>query len=44
MIQEVKHSRFDKDHYQTCDQCSEDHLDFIEQLRQDEEVETNDED
>ena len=30
------HSRFDFEHYKSCQPCYEDHLDFMDELRQDE--------
>lgn len=36
MIKTVKHSRLDREHYETCNACYEDHLDFMDSLRQDE--------
>lgn len=30
------HSRFDREHYKNCQPCYEDHLDFMQELKMDE--------
>lgn len=32
----LNHSRYDSEHYKNCKPCYDDHLDFLEDMRQDE--------
>ena len=40
-LMETEHSRFDEEHYMNCQDCYEDHLDFMQEMKMEAKIDEN---